>query len=337
MKNVILSFGDYPTIIDADRTVGPYSCQELGLMWLDWVAEFSPEQVKKYHLVVITPQKTVLPDSVNAWQTVTRFNENSGVTGWPDGPNAVFKQVQWFYYHKRLSGAFLWCEPDCIPVSADWLDLLSDEYVRSYKPFMGGLVDVRSTTGVRTPPHMTGNGIYPERAYSLAPALMEAHKTPWDVYAAQQILRQAHITHLIQHDYRHPKIKSTQELRSLLHPSTVLFHSDKYGAIIELLGKRTPLPSRLPEPDRNSSQNVGGKTLVEVFQSERELITLSDFALHNILTHLKDLAGKDKSDRSLIANFMVNEGIVNAGHVANHYKKVRKEKALNALAEANPR
>lgn len=340
MKNVIMSFGDYPTFLDAEQTEGPYTSEQLGTMWLDWVAELSADNVKRYHLILVTPQKTVLPESIHAWGTLTRFDENSGVSGWPQGPNAVFKQVQWYYYHKRLTGAFLWCEPDCIPVSPDWLDLLADEYLRSYKPFMGGLVDVRSIDGKsNVPRHMTGNAIYPDRAFEKAPALMEANNTPWDVYAAQQIIKQCHFTPLIQHVYRHPEIKTMQELRAVLEPKTVLFHSDKYGAIRRLLGRSGP--------DRGiTQQQTPGRPLVEVFAEEEGIpyqpslknqppASLSDFTIPNILDYLKERC-EEREVRTMVANFMVRQNIVTQGHLANYAREVKKQKALDGLAAANP-
>jgi hypothetical protein len=246
-----MSFSPVPSFVAQD-TPGPYTNEELGFMWLDWVAELSADSIRNYELVLMVRDGLTLPDSVNAWAKLTRFRENQGITGWPQGPNACFKQINWFYHHDKLEGPFFWLEPDCIPVVPDWLDLIADEYKRGGKPFMGAIVEPDSHLGRigRVPRHMTGNAIYPDKPYKLAPKIMEATNTCWDVLAASQILPQCHPTTLIQHDWRRPEIQNRQELSKILLPNTALFHSDKYGAIPRILGsdKAPPPPPPIDMP-----------------------------------------------------------------------------------------
>jgi hypothetical protein len=247
LNQVVLAFSECPCFIAQD-TPGPFNQRELANLWLDWVAELSADSVRKYDLVLLCPTNAELPESVKAWGKMTRFAENHAIAAWPLGPNRVFQQVLWFYYHKKLRGPFFWIEADCVPLTPDWIDAIASEYRRGDKPFMGAMVDPDPPKN-KAPRHMTGNAVYPENAYLLAPRLMEAHHTAWDVHAAPQILRQAHPTSLIQHDWRSPEIRDRDDLRSRVQPNAVLFHSDKYGAISRILGARNGSAPALIEPD----------------------------------------------------------------------------------------
>ena len=118
-----MSFGPYQTFVEHGKP-GPYTGEELGVMWLKHTAHLCGSKLKNYDLILLLPKGTKVPEEAEAWRTVTRFDENSKIEAWPMGPNAVFQQVQWFYYHNKLTGPFFWCEPDCVPVVPDWLDLI---------------------------------------------------------------------------------------------------------------------------------------------------------------------------------------------------------------------
>lgn len=326
LKQVVLAISATPCFIAQD-TPGPYNQEELGVMWLDWVAELSANSIRNYELVLLAPTRTQLPPSLDAWGKVTKFVENHGVAQWPQGPNAVFKQVQWFYYHKKLRGAFFWVESDCIPLTPDWLDLVADEYGRCDKPFMGAVVDPHPPKN-RAPRHMTGNAVYPDKAYELAPKLMEAHHTAWDVHAAPQILPKAHLTKLIQHDWRRPEITSADELRSILHPETVLFHSDKYGAIARILSKNPRYDGRQPTNFEGPSDEPGGIPILEYAASRGVEIAPGPLAqnilpppsLDDALAIIQEASKEDPLARKKIAKFMVTNDIVNHGHCTQYGK-----------------
>jgi hypothetical protein len=317
LKQVVLAFSATPCYIAQD-TPGPYSQEELGIMWLDWAAEISANSIRTYELVLMSPTRTELPPSLGAWGKVTKFVENHGVAQWPQGPNRVFQQVLWFYYHKKLRGPFFWVEPDCVPLTPDWLDLVADEYRRCDKPFMGAVVDPNPPKN-RAPRHMTGNAVYPDRAYVLAPRLMEAHHTAWDVHAAPQILPKAHLTKLIQHDWRRPEIQTADELRRILQPEAVLFHSDKYGAISRILSKR-----QHEEPGAPAEPN--SVPILEYAASRGvEIASYGDTAapppsLDDALRIIQEASTADPLDRKRIAKFMVTNDIVNHGHCTQYGK-----------------
>jgi hypothetical protein len=306
MKQVVMSFSPVPCYLAPDKQ-GPFDCQELGIKWLDWVAEFSADTIRKYELVLLVRPQTKLPESVDVWGKVTRFAENSFVAQYPFGPNIVFRQVLWLQYHNKIQGAFLWCEPDCVPVKKDWLDLIAAAYASGGKPFMGNLVGtfINNNTRTRVPRHMTGNAVYPDKAYLHAPKLMEAHGTPWDVLAAEQILPKMHVTDLIQHEFRAPEIRTLNELNTIIKPSTALYHSDKFGGIMRLIGRGeeisleqtfSPVPSQEWTPDDDA------------MELETTLKQLQRICLH-------------PAARKQVAKFIVEQNIVNQGHVNAYGKK----------------
>lgn len=333
MYNVITAWGNYPTRLRNGKP-GPHTEEELGLMWLKHVAQFSlPGMLKKYRLVLILPRDILIPDTYNLdldqWGDKKRFDENNKLQPWPMGQNMTFQQILWLHVHKKLEGPFLWCEPDCIPVKPDWLDMLFGEYERSRKPFMGGLVESFVQNGVRVPKHMTGNGIYPgENSYRLAPTLMECRGTAWDVYAANQILQNFHdASHLIQHDL--------EERNAVDNSNTVLYHPDKEGRMIPLLSgsghyerpklteRKTPL-TKLDTP---------GKPLVEVL-SEPLMGEWHTLNMDEILEAVKEECDKDKEIRKKVAYFMLDNGIVNSGHWGQHLKKQRRKEREAESAES---
>src|SRR5258708_18292958 len=314
MKQVVMSFSAVPSFVAPD-VPGPYTNEELGLMWLDWVAELSSDSIRNYELVRMVRDGLTLPDSVNAWAKLTRFRGNQGITGWPQGPNACFKEINWFYHHDKLEGPFFWLEPDCIPVVPDWLDLIADEYKRGGKPFMGAIVEPDSHIGRvgRVPRHMTGNAVYPDKPYKFAPRIMEATHTCWDVLAAPQILPQCHPTTLIQHDWRRPEIKNRQELSTILLPNTALFHSDKYGAIPKILGSdKAPVPRPIDMPIIEYAASRG--LPVEVDQA-----SIPSDTLQAMLEQIKARAA-DPIVRKKIAKYLVTNNVVNHGHCTQYGK-----------------
>jgi hypothetical protein len=348
LSQVVLAFSECPCFIAQD-TPGPYNQRELANLWLDWVAELSADSVRKYDLVLLCPTNAELPESVKAWGKLTRFVENHAIASWPLGPNRVFQQVLWFYYHKKLRGPFLWVEADCVPLTPDWIDAIADEYRRGDKPFMGAMVDPDPPKN-KAPRHMTGNAVYPENAYLLAPRLMEAHHTAWDVHAAPQILRQVHPTDLIQHDWRSPEIRDRDDLHSRLRPNAVLYHSDKYGAISRILGARNGSAPALIEPDVPILEYAASKGITAadlVGSGQNELAELLDKRVHvltssscftnlqidDTLRLLKEISETDPFVRKKIAKFMVTNNIVNRDHFTQPKKGTKRARPIEMTDE----
>lgn len=324
MYNVITAWGNYPTRLRNGQP-GPHTEEELGLMWLKHVAAFSaPGMLKKYRLVLLLPRAVVIPDTYNLdldqWGDKKRFDENNKVQPQPMGANMTFQQVLWLYAHNKLEGPFLWCEPDCIPVKADWLDLLFHEYERAKKPFMGALVEAVTQNGIRTSKHMSGNAIYPDKPYTYAPMLLECRGTPWDVYAATQILQHMHpANHMIQHELVDSPDPSPNNI------ATALYHPDKTGRLIQILSSG----GRYEQPIERTAipEKPIGKSLVEVFMAEERHKTLDE-----MLDDIRSLCRDSKDAQRKVAYYMLENGIVNQGHLGMHMRKkaAAKKEAANA-------
>ena len=322
---VALSFGPYPTNVQFGRP-GALNCDDLGLIWLKHVALFSrPGMLFNHSLILLVPKETVIPEDcqLEKWGSVKRFAENSKVEQWPLGPNLIFEQIIWLQYNNKLSGPFLWCEPDCVPVVPDWLERIDEEYRHCGRAFMGANVEQQVVNKVKIPRHMTGNAVYPDKAYALAPKILEARMTPWDVYAADQILPQAYFTAQIQHEYRHAEIADRRELATILRPETTLFHSDKYGAIARIFGQ--------PQQPR-------GKPLVEVLAKQDDTAAPDVIApdMDSMLEQIINHCHFDLEFRKRAAYKLVEHGVVNRGHCANYDKMKKKLEAAHAAEEPQP-
>lgn len=333
MYNVVTSFGNYPSNIALD-TPGPHTSEELGQMWLRHVASFSKSgMLSKYRLILMLPRDVTIPEHMNGylnvWGDKRRFDENSRVKAWPLGPNLVFQQVLWLYHHKKMEGPFLWCEPDCIPVRPTWLDDLWEEYHNAGKPFMGGLVDLTNDNGQRIPKHMTGNGIYPDKPYMLAPSMLEARLTPWDVFSAPQIMQHAHFTSQIQHEYRHQEILSADQMQRTVKPATSLFHTDKFGALVRLLAAGTR-PLNQPN-DPVSEPDKRARTIAEAFGEIAE--EQPEESLEGMLIRIKERCQGDKVAKGIVARYLLENGIITQGHVTQHHLRQKKQREAQVAAE----
>jgi hypothetical protein len=209
---------------------------------------------------------------------------------------------------------------------------MAEEYKRGGKPFMGAIVEPDSHLQRigRVPRHMTGNAVYPPDAYKLAPKIMEANATCWDVLAASEILPKCHPTTLIQHDWRRPEIQNREELRQILLPNTALFHSDKYGAIARILrGDKAPpmTPDIADMPIVNYARERG----VPV---QTDAVTKPPSAIDDALQLLQTAAVADPLARKRIAKFMVLNDIVNHGHCSQYTRKGAKSSAKPGLSDA---
>jgi hypothetical protein len=244
-----------PTL-DHEGKPGPFSNSQLCLKWLDWCAALGG--IGEAELVILAPGDFRLPESVKAWRKVTFLRDRDNLKGWPYGPNSAFRQLAW-HMHFRKGGndePWLFCEPDCIPLRDSWLAELSAAYARAGKPFFGARIPGAATY----PEHMSGNAIYPAKAVLWAPSLVSEKKmnVAWDIRSAFQVMPQMVATDLIFQLYRNPPIKSLEELRAKVPANAVLFHSDKYGAVAEILsaknGVAAPVVAEVasqpaPEPD----------------------------------------------------------------------------------------
>lgn len=172
------------------------------------------------------------------------------------GPNSMFRQAAWFFYLNQALGPWLYLEPDCVPLTPDWHPQLESEWRNCGKDFVGATM--RHKNASPNDEYMNGVAIYPANAVQLAPSLV--NRTHWeqhpekevafDIAGATEVLRRGHITKKIQILYR-AKFKSKKDYLSKVTREAVLFHGDREGSIIKILGGAT---EKTPAPTESRSQ-----------------------------------------------------------------------------------
>ncbi len=167
-----------------------------------------------------------------------------GVKGWPLAANLVFRavarQISEFY-----KGAWLWLEPDAVPLCEDWLDRLAEEYFHAPRPFMGAISDNEKPGDGLPVKYLSAIGVWPQDTFErladlwkdprftgpvkpskLSTATWQNTVRAFDMVAADYLVPRAHHTNLIQSlwgtDYNTPPMFVTE--RTELHPAnTVTF------------------------------------------------------------------------------------------------------------------
>lgn len=130
--------------------------------------------------------------------------------------------------------AMLWAEADTVPMHANWIDRIREEYRACGKPFMGDvhLCEVN---------HMTGNAVYHPDAKKYAPslALLPGPELTigWDSQCAHETFPQCHVSKTIQQIWRPAKIDA-EFFEKKIRPECALFHQDKTGTLIDLICDR---------------------------------------------------------------------------------------------------
>lgn len=169
-----------------------------------------------------------------------RITDTQDEGGWPSSANNAWRDTI-IFSRMKIGKPFLWLEPDCTPLTSDWLDRIDAEYNAAGKPFLGAEVTV--------PQHrMSGIGIYPPDFVRYTSRLhMLQRNVPFDQYFAQDIVPNANFTPLIQNvwnvEFGKPETIPTfpdQESLKLLDPKAVLFHRCKDLSLIQRLREKRP-------------------------------------------------------------------------------------------------
>lgn len=163
--------------------------------------------------------------------------------GWPMAANAMFLAAA----HHLAGKPFFWCEPDCIPLRAGWLDELGREYEQCGKPFMGAFV--RTSQPGLPSLSLAGCAVYPADAAERIGRFCDGPRA-WDVASAEAVIPQAASVHLIQHFFGQIDLAPTFAPAKTPHSpvntftldhlrkEAVVFHRNKDGTLIRLLNKR---------------------------------------------------------------------------------------------------
>jgi hypothetical protein len=189
---------------------------------------------------------------LNAANKVFRYvsilSTDSPVTGWPQGANSLFWKTA--EYCKTINEPFLWLEPDCVPLTRDWLSRIHSTYGTQPKDGYLGHIYECNQPGL---PHrlLSGIAVYPPSAFDLiSPRIGNQPHLAWDVSAAEVILPHATDSTLFHHFWGEKGLAPTfrqartpecpVSVRTLDHirKGAVLFHRNKDGSLRRLLGPK---------------------------------------------------------------------------------------------------
>lgn len=168
--------------------------------------------------------------------------------GWPCGANSLFKTAAQFMESRKI-GPWFWMEPDCIPIKPGWADQLEAAYKKltagSMFRFVGAVMEAKEPGLPRE--YLAGCAMYPADAWTrMSPAWRE--DKAFDVATAPATIPFATHTSLIQHfwgktdlppTFAETKTKESPLntfTRENLNPDAVVFHRNKDGTLLNLLG-----------------------------------------------------------------------------------------------------
>lgn len=151
--------------------------------------------------------------------------------GWPAACNYAIQKACMFAW-SNLSGPWLWCEPDCVPIKPDWLYRIESEYAAGRKPFMGAVIPPSKEHKFG---HINGTAVYPNRAATLIPHAIASHKLAFDYAMREEMIHLAHDAKTIMTHAEGRTFESKAEVDSLLASDTVLFHPAKDGKLLQQL------------------------------------------------------------------------------------------------------
>lgn len=166
------------------------------------------------------------------WEWLTDWNAYSSKwsSGTVDatGPNMMWQQAARDACRIKV-GPWLWLEPDCAPLSPNWLSALEAEYQRGNKPFMGGV----APTGGR----MSGVAIYPQNTAQMCLEAMTTRELAFDVAGQREFNKRGiHLTPLIADQFRCPPFADQADFNARVPREAVLHHGDKTGSIYPFIG-----------------------------------------------------------------------------------------------------
>src|SRR6266436_3818535 len=163
--------------------------------------------------------------SVSVYLPHAKVKRGEGIMGYARAANAMWQSVAWKIYMQDKC-PWLWLEPDAIPTRPTWLREIEDEYRAFKKPFLGAM-------GQCQIPMINGVAVYPASVCDYAPLALQAAECPWDLNAAEQILKNAHVTDLFQHIYQiEGEAPTFPRNADRLNQSSALFHRCKDSSLI---------------------------------------------------------------------------------------------------------
>lgn len=183
-----------------------------------------------------------------AFENATLITTEEHYSGWPEASNWM-----WYccaeYIAKYLKEPFLWLEPDAVPIKPGWLNKIAGEYNGGY---LGHQYKFDNPHGPFAPIDvMSGIAVYPTTAFAQIGGIIKARpKQAWDVSACGPMVKNGTHTNLIHHFFGQKGLPPTfvsakvnglpvnAKAVSEIPSEAVLFHRNKDGSLINLLGKR---------------------------------------------------------------------------------------------------
>jgi hypothetical protein len=177
---------------------------------------------------------------------------------WPLGANWLWLTAA--KHMEKLGHPWFWCEPDCIPLRAGWLDDLDRAYQECQKPFLGCLVKKHhaSPASPASPAvHMNGIAVYPADAFQrLGPRVamkVSGACAAFDLVTHDLVVPFAQHSPLIQHFWGQINVPPVFVERrtkgdpfgalplSFIRKDAAVFHRSKGGGLIRKLRGSLPL------------------------------------------------------------------------------------------------
>lgn len=169
--------------------------------------------------------------------------ESDGPEGWPQGANDIFMRTavvaQTLCEEKKTSWFFV--EPDCIPLTEEWLDAIEMDHAANGKKFTGNLVSYGENADGN---HFNGGcWVQPWNASKLLP--LNKLDTAVDYVHRKFILEHGNATELIQNCYRSTEFHYGDDGRiqyrdehgniDSINKNAVIIHGCKDGSLHNLI------------------------------------------------------------------------------------------------------
>lgn len=206
----------------------------------------------EFDLAIIADAGTEAPQVIElkniaekAFKSVVVTSTEKAVRGWPTGSNSNWSRAaQWA---KENGRAFLFIEPDSIPLAAYWLKQIDAEYARGQWKYIGHIYNC--TQPYMPQRIMSGIAVYPPTAIDeMAPLPLTPRA--WDIDGAEVMVGNGSHTPLIRHFWGTQQLPpvfveaktASSPINALaldwLPPECVLFHRDKTHSLIKLLTRK---------------------------------------------------------------------------------------------------
>lgn len=210
--------------------------------------------VRAHECLIVSPHGTNMDGIENvlkrAFAQVYVHQYAETMKGWPAGPNeAVTYAMLHIWGNAALRYHYLILEPDCVPVSERWLDMIDTTYRQSGNGshVLGVKTDTRNQVGAVIGRHTVGVAVYPKNWPQICSPIQKLIETtfsyvqqrvgppPWDAYTGVYTNRCTAETGLIQHFTVQPTMEgghfhwdcTIESALAQVNPKAVLLHGCK--------------------------------------------------------------------------------------------------------------